>query len=383
LLAAIAAMVLASALMERGPERVLEAGAWPDSQLWDVVAGEALVARQSHGGRRIRVYALPVEGGPERLIGQDDSSGRGVRLLGRDGGDLYYVLEDNTAVGRERPLIRRLRLGGGAPETVTLPVEHPEGQFAPSGGSLFWIEAGLGRRQIVQDAYGRVATLVRRHTLRIRRPDGVTLTLGTREAGWSQVEADGRGGAFWSVGSRRDGVCEMLAASAQGTLRPLGAFTGLASPVRAGDRLYWLSSLYPRQPGRLPVGVTRMDLMEMAEDGSHQRAVLNLVSPGHTRPLLHGLRAHAGRLYAIEIVPGPSRDAPSIGRSAWLCTLHPERHDVVERLCRLPAGAEGRGWIDQGCYYFLVAEDRENWLDWSAEGLFPRRVAVLYRHRLD
>jgi hypothetical protein len=115
-------------------------------------------------------------------------------------------------------------------------------------------------------------------------------------------------------------------------------------------------------------------------DGAAPRVVADLLADRRWGPLAYLIGGYRGRLYLLAIERPTSGPAPGPTGPPALCAVDP-REGRVERLCRLPQQTSA-GAFDGPYYYFTAAEERENWLDWSPQGLIPRRVNVLYRYRL-
>jgi hypothetical protein len=95
--------------------------------------------------------------------------------------------------------------------------------------------------------------------------------------------------------------------------------------------------------------------------------------------LLVGQRG--GSIYFLTSIASRGPNFGSLPRLS-LCRMRNDGRGGAERIATLPIGATGPGVIDGDYFYFDCREPRENWLDWSPEGLSPRFDTSVQRVRL-
>jgi hypothetical protein len=129
-------------------------------------------------------------------------------------------------------------------------------------------------------------------------------------------------------------------------------------------RYYWLER-------DSPPGEVLWSLASSRTDGSDAHRVISL--DAHP-PLFTWLIAKRQHLYYCAAVPGTSR-----GRLIRLSPPGFTRTPVTGTYGNPFASV----WMDGDYLYFVSREQRENWFDWSPEGLRLRLIPVLHRYRME
>jgi hypothetical protein len=189
-----------------------------------------------------------------------------------------------------------------------------------------------------------------------------------------------------------------------------------ACPTRCGDRLYWLE---PSKNGRplstseyeayRPQGMTgqtassapadykQFRVMSSALDLSSIRAEATLAVRGRLTTPSNApvgntyLFAHRGRVYVLCIgsvqlsgEPGHEREANGKSGSESAAAVYQvlnQGQPIVRQLAVFPARVNAF-YRDDGDLYAVTTEERENWFDWSSQGLLRKFARVAYRYRL-
>jgi len=145
------------------------------------------------------------------------------------------------------------------------------------------------------------------------------------------------------------------------------------TPEQLGDRVYWFDQRSASVPGA--PSHPELKLESATVDGEQRRELLDLVDSPLWEARGRVLGVHQGKLYALLYRRSMKSGSPE---RPVLCEI---RDDSVRELAPLRAGA-GFTWLERGYLYYTVLEMRENWLDWSKQGLAAKRAQVLYRTRL-
>lgn len=265
-----------------------------------------------------------------------------------------------TMPGPARGTLRRLRLVplDGRPPRDLLPGERPS-QGVVLGQSIFWVAprpalpgGGPPRADLM---------LTPLHGGKHRR-------VATGLLPWTPL-MKGEHRVFWQTRGDGDTPPCLCSVSEDGDELSLieDADSAGVPPVEHDGRYYWLES--GQQLSR--------PLHSVRTDGTDRRESLRPV-PGVD---LVWFQAYRGVLYGLTL-----RRTTGMGRPGrvvvQLNRIHLGVPAVLEPVADLPRDVEINGQFDEGYFYFVVREVRDNWLDWSPEGLSPHVYRYLHRVRL-
>jgi hypothetical protein len=153
------------------------------------------------------------------------------------------------------------------------------------------------------------------------------------------------------------------------------------APIEWNGRFYWLQNPPAPQTMSLPPAASAPPTLTSARiDGTDRREHLTLSLPRR----LEWLRGHRSRLYCATL-EGTNTSGNAARSILRLNRVHPERAnpaEILEPLVTLRPGVFYSGMFEGDYYYYVAQELKENWLDWSSNGLYARPVKVLYRCRL-
>ncbi len=268
----------------------------------------------------LTIYAQPVTGGPERVVGRDYFPGQALVGIAADGDSLFYLL--------------------GTPSRQAGDRQVPTGRFRGFG---------IGTRNL--DFAGEYST-VRRLPLAGGSPQEIPLTacgqarnlyILKKNGASPPVEVKGR--LYWTE-ARFDNSYSV-----------------------AGSRLI-KNELISANPD----GSDRRRILDFTKlPGAAVSAYAGF------RPV--SLAAHRGQLYVIG--EQPSRPgAEDRTPQHLLCRIRLNEPDVLQELWRFPAGFKDQLFFDGDYCYGMVPEHREHWFDWSQGGLTAKTATALYRLRL-
>lgn len=353
------------------------------SFLGAALVGLALVA----GLICVRLLAPPVQHVADFPVGEPlPFFIRGGEMLFPTGGRTATAFEAQPCGGRTRrvamPAVRFPLDPGGAWVTDTGLLFRTASleNRSPSGTGAFWRHRlwsasldGSPARELLPDLR-MVQPLPSGSTCYWLRPRSATsadLVATPLEGGPSRVLAEGlpltarleriEGGVTWIRPSYGGAPVRFVALAPEHRVTPIPDCRG--KPDLVDGRLVWLDDPV------LSPGPRR--LVTAAPDGTDRRVLLDF-GVGQEWLLRQVLGAREGGLYVI--LERQNRDG-SVAARPTLCRVG---LSGVKALAELRPNVSTT-WLDRDHLYYISRERRENWLDWSAQGLSGSWVWGLYR----
>jgi hypothetical protein len=407
-----------------GPERVMELPAFPNAPaIWGIRGGELLLGEPLAANRGVGLLGMPLDGGDRRELARDPDLEHSLPSLIRVTEDaiLYRVLRRRPGV---RPgmdtwygVVCRIRPGDGS-AAILLELELAEPRqlseaagVIAAGDALYWLQRhnwpavtglaapGAGIQEAVGggaigtgSGYGQggvAGARIPAAPALVPEPssDLMAAPLDGRPA--RRLAADLKGNVdLVGIGDYvylRSGYSpdSLVPADLQRfhfddpghvLLRDV---PGPAPSFELDGRLYWLEQTGPR-------GISGAhSIVTTSRDGSDRRILFRMRPGARTRRTLFDLSTYRGRVYCILAEPQAAVGAPArVQGRLFFCQVHPDREDPLVKLCTLAPQSLSRVWFDGRCAYFAASEIRDDWWDWSPEGLRKRPVTAIYRYRL-
>jgi hypothetical protein len=149
-------------------------------------------------------------------------------------------------------------------------------------------------------------------------------------------------------------------------------------PLEVGERFYWMDTVAAGSD----LQSTRFRLLSATREGGSPQLLLDTGFEAAELQLSLLGAARDGLLLRRTRTRG--RGADDIASLDYaVLRYHPGRKNPLEKVME---GQHARTAsviaVDQGFLYYTAQETRENWLDWSPDGLAPQVVSRLYRLRL-
>lgn len=176
-----------------------------------------------------------------------------------------------------------------------------------------------------------------------------------------------------------DGICWRMGTGRHSALFTAGppdfaveAFPGfpqVAAPAWIGDRLYWLDGSAPVPPGDPPRG---RSLVSTRRDGSDRQVLYDIGFSPDAYTQINELLSDGQDLYFCA-------DRSVRGKHQRRILRYRLTERRIEQLLQTSTPALRPLGTDSGYLYLVSWEERENWFDWSPQGLLRRRVGILHR----
>jgi len=269
-------------------------------------------------------------------------------------------------------------------------IHYSGGQVAVVGQSIYWIEdwtwTSIPKRlqPRLQGGIAYMYTYPPCSRLMVSSSGGGTKFTGYFLEQNASIKAGGQG-VYWVENSQdaaRRTLCYLKAGSKKLVKQP--ACKAISPPLEFGENLYWLESAGVTTNENRRGTVSEIAVKRSSPDFSKVTTLGTWKTSGI--PALQvstNLRfmPNGQNLYllatgcASPVIKSGTKPGPQ------LYEVSADVHNGLTRVLSLPEKSRVVGFDDGYCYY-CDDEDRENWWDWSGEGLRPKQVTVLFRRRL-